>query len=190
MERRDLLKMIAAATGTALVSRNVLAWDPTRASALKDTGYTSDDLGLINEIADTIIPRTDTPGAKDVNVAATMAIIVVDCFTLEEQTLFNQGLQDIQQLAQKSHGKGFVQLTSQQRLDLLTPIDAKATSINKKRWQDKKLKAHPFTLIKQLVLFTFFTSKVGAMEVLRFVAVPGRYDGHFPYKKGDKAWAT
>jgi hypothetical protein len=45
-------------------------------------------------------------------------------------------------------------------------------------------------LVKQLTLMVFFTSKVGATEVLRYVAVPGRYDGNMPYKKGDRAWAT
>ncbi|MDP5040007.1 MAG: gluconate 2-dehydrogenase subunit 3 family protein, partial [Paraglaciecola sp.] len=49
---------------------------------------------------------------------------------------------------------------------------------------------HFFTLIKQLTLFSFFTSKLGATEVLRFEAIPGKYNGELDYKKGDRAWAT
>jgi hypothetical protein len=49
---------------------------------------------------------------------------------------------------------------------------------------------HFFTLIKQLTIFSFFTSKVGATEVLRFEAIPGKYNGELDYKKGDRAWAT
>jgi hypothetical protein len=49
---------------------------------------------------------------------------------------------------------------------------------------------HYFTIIKQLVLFSFFSSEVGATKVLRYEAIPGSYDGDLPYKKGDKAWAT
>jgi hypothetical protein len=39
-------------------------------------------------------------------------------------------------------------------------------------------------------LYTFFTSQVGATKVLRYVAIPGYYNGELPYEKGDKAWAT
>jgi hypothetical protein len=45
-------------------------------------------------------------------------------------------------------------------------------------------------MMKQLTMLGFFTSKTGATEALRFVAVPGRYDACIPYKKGDRAWAT
>jgi len=48
---------------------------------------------------------------------------------------------------------------------------------------------HYFTMMKQLTLFGFFTSEVGATEVLRYEAVPGRYDGCAPYN-GEPAWAT
>ena len=30
----------------------------------------------------------------------------------------------------------------------------------------------------------------GATQALRYVAVPGKYEGCIPYKKGDRAWAT
>ena len=44
-------------------------------------------------------------------------------------------------------------------------------------------------MMKQLTLMGFFTSKPGATQALRHEPVPGKYDGAFPYKKGDKAWA-
>jgi hypothetical protein len=45
-------------------------------------------------------------------------------------------------------------------------------------------------MLKELTLLGFFTSKPGATQALRYIAVPGKYDGNLPYKKGDKAWAT
>jgi hypothetical protein len=41
-----------------------------------------------------------------------------------------------------------------------------------------------------LTLSGLFTSKIGATEVLRYVAVPGKFEGCVPYTKGEKAWAT
>ncbi|BCO17439.1 hypothetical protein KUC3_02960 [Alteromonas sp. KC3] len=43
---------------------------------------------------------------------------------------------------------------------------------------------------KTINFVLFFTSQVGATKVLRYVSIPGKYDGALPYKKGDKAWAT
>ena len=59
-------------------------------------------------------------------------------------------------------------------------------------WKAKKAEDpnHYFHLMKQLTLLGFFTSEPGANKALRYIAVPGHYDGCVPYKKGDKAWAT
>jgi hypothetical protein len=43
--------------------------------------------------------------------------------------------------------------------------------------------------MKELTLLGYFTSEVGATKALRYVPIPGRFDGCIPYKKGDKAWA-
>ena len=45
-------------------------------------------------------------------------------------------------------------------------------------------------MIKQLTLWGYFSSEIGATQALRYVAIPGKYEGCIPYKKGDKAWAT
>ena len=60
-------------------------------------------------------------------------------------------------------------------------------------WNDQKefepTPGNYYTMMKQLTLLGFFTSKTGMTETLRHVAVPGKYDGAVPYAKGDKAWA-
>ena len=48
---------------------------------------------------------------------------------------------------------------------------------------------HYFSLMKQLSLLGFFTSKPGATKVLRYIPVPGKYEGCIDYKKGETAWA-
>jgi hypothetical protein len=56
-------------------------------------------------------------------------------------------------------------------------------------FKKETMSQHYFTMMKQLTLLGFFTSKPGATEALRYIAIPGRYDGCVPYKKGDRAWA-
>jgi hypothetical protein len=188
MDRRELLKMIVAATGTAFVGSSAFAYDLTTATALNKTGFSALDIALINEIGEAIIPKTDTPGAKEADVGSAIAVIVADCYSEDEQKLFKQGLVEVQKTAQSEYGKKLAQLSATQRTALLSGLDTLAKQYNLVR-QNGDI-PHYFTLFKQLVIFTFFTSKKGANEALRFVAIPGRYDGDYPYKKGDKAWAT
>jgi hypothetical protein len=71
---------------------------------------------------------------------------------------------------------------------MIVDLDAEA-----KKYQETKTAEQPthhFTMIKQLTLWGYFSSEIGATQALRYVAIPGKYEGCIPYKKGDKAWAT
>lgn len=203
MDRRELLKMIGMATGAAFVG-NALAWTTVaEATSPEAAGFSADDLMLLNEVAGTIIPRTDTPGAKDADVGRIMAVLVADCYLPAEQKVFRQGMADIDKRSQSVFGKPFLLLDKKQRQGQLSELNSEAYRYNRENrisfWElsrpggmpgEEVPLPHYFTLFKQLTLFGFFTSKIGATQVLRYEAVPGRYDGNYPYKKGDRAWAT
>ena len=70
----------------------------------------------------------------------------------------------------------------------MVDLDKEAKDYQKSKKKDDP--AHYFTMMKQLTLFGYFTSKEGATQALRYIAVPGKYEGCIDYKKGDKAWAT
>ncbi len=190
MERRELLKMIAAATGAAMIG--VPGFVFGQASAAGKHAFSEADVALLDEIADTILPRTSTPGAKDAGAGPFMALYVTDCYTPEQQAIFRAGLADIDKRA----GGRFTTLAPQARTDLLRGLDAEArkqisvTAAAAGGTHQGPVKPHYFTMFKQLAIFSFFTSQVGATEALQYVAVPGRYDGDMPYVPGTPAWAT
>lgn len=191
MDRRELLKMIAAATGAAMIGVPAFVYGqepvPDATGAFSET-----EVAMLDEIAETILPRSKTPGAKDAGTGAFMARFVSDCYTPEYRAMFRAGLADIDQRA----GGRFVSLSAGARGELLRALDAEARQrINSMAVATgdslrTPVKLHYFTMIKQLVLFGFFTSQVGATQVLRYVAVPGRYDGDLAYEPGTLAWAT
>ena len=97
----------------------------------------------------------------------------------------------------------------QQRHELLVQLDKEAKEYQKKandfnnrerqKEKDEITKGNPkyvrshmaphyFTMMKQLTMLGLFTSKVGMLEVLKYEAIPGRFEGCVPYKKGDKLW--
>ena len=190
MDRRELLKMIFAATGAAMIGLPALASAKLPVAAA-GAGFSDAEIATLDEIAETILPRTGTPGAKDAATGAFMATFVTDCYTAQQQATFRAGLADIEKRA----GGSFLALAPEARTTLLRTLDAEA----RKRavevsetgtGETAKAKPHPFTMIKQLAIFGFFTSKQGATEVLKYVAVPGRYDGDMAYTPGTPAWAT
>lgn len=204
MQRRDLLKLITVATGAALTGLPALAYEKLPPVPLEETGFSKEDVQFLNDVGEVILPATDTPGAKDANVGQIMAVLVADCYTKEQQALFKKAMSEIEARANKQHSKPFMLLTAEQKYALISELDTEALAYNRqndmagvevtkpsRREPDSTLPLpHPYSLIKQLVLFSFFTSEVGATKVLRYVAIPGRYDGNMPYKKGDRAWAT
>ncbi|ASU35208.1 twin-arginine translocation pathway signal protein [Mucilaginibacter xinganensis] len=168
--------------------------------------FVADNVAFLNEVADTILPTTTSPGAKAANVGHFMAVMVQDCYTPDDQKVFLEGISKLNDASQKKFSNKFMALTPQQRTELLVDLDKEQKEYTAKKDKDadadkashkgdKDYKApevpnHYFRMMKQLTLLGYFTSEIGATKALRYIAVPGHYDGNLPYKKGDKAWAT
>jgi Gluconate 2-dehydrogenase subunit 3 len=193
MERRELLKQIAILTGGLVIGGEVFL-SGCKASATADAGFSAASLSLLDEVAETIIPATATPGAKAAKVAEFMKIFVTDCYTTEEQTAFTKGIVQLDEACKKMHQKAFMDCDAAQRKSCLVSLEKEAKMFNEKvdkqneGKKENKAPLHYYTMMKQLTLFGFFTSKTGGTETLRHVQVPGKYDGAYPYKKGDRAW--
>jgi hypothetical protein len=100
-----------------------------------------------------------------------------------------EGIHKLNEAADKKYNKDFVHLETSQKQDLLEVTDAEAKRYNEERDQSKKVMGpHYFTLMKQMVLLGFFTSKPGATQVLRYIPVPGKYQGCIDYKEGETSW--
>ena len=187
MERRELLKMIALATGSALIGGELLLSGCTNAPTIGGSSFNEEDITFLDEVGETILPKTTSPGAKDAAVGSFMTVMVNDCYTKDDQKIFHEGIKKLDDACKKTNNTSYLKASPEQRTSLLVTLDKEA-----KEYQKAKKKEDPnhyFTMMKQLTLLGFFTSKPGATQALRHVAVPGKYDGAFPYKKGDKAWA-
>lgn len=203
MDRRELIKMITLATGGALIGGEFFLSGCTTGGSTP-AGFTPQTIALLDEVAETIIPATSTPGAKAAALGEFMKQFVTDCYTPAEQQAFFDGIMQLDEESQKLHGKTFMEASPEQRHALLVSLEPVAKKYNQEAdakesaaYQEarKQFKGfqhsprHYYTMMKQMTLLGFFTSKTGATETLRYVAVPQKYDGAFPYKKGDRAWA-
>lgn len=189
MTRRDLLQNVAILLGGSIVGGSVFSLSGCKSTDKQVNAlFTDKQVAYMNEIADTILPATSSPGAKAANVGSFMAVMVFDCYTEKDQKVFVDGLKQIDELSEKRFNASFAEASPDERTKLLTELDKE-----QKDYQGKKAKddpSHYFRMMKELSVLGYFSSKEGATQALRYVAVPGKYDGSFPYKKGDKAWAT
>jgi hypothetical protein len=191
MNRRDALSRVALLLGGTVIGAEFFlnGCSPADKKVGQSIDFTADDITYLDEVAETIIPATDTPGAKAAQVGTFMALMVKDSYDEKNQKIFLAGMNKINELSKKQfNGSDFMKITAEQRKQLLTEIDKEQNEYTKNKKKDDD--AHYFAQMKQLTLLGFFTSKTGATETLRYVAVPGRYDACIPYKKGDKAWAV
>ncbi len=187
MDRRELLKMIALVTGSAFIGGEFLLSGCTNTPDAGGSTFSEEDITLLDEVAETILPRTSSPGAKDAAVGSFMTVMVNDCYDKKDQQIFHEGIKKLEEASNKANNASFMKSTPEQRTSLLTALDKEAKEHQSGKKKDDP--SHYFTMMKQLTLFGFFTSKPGATQALRHIPVPGKYDGAYPYKKGDKAWA-
>lgn len=193
MNRREAVARVALILGGTVVGAGVFLEGckpgaDKKADAASDGLFAADDITYLDEIAETIIPTTNTPGAKAAKVGAFMTVMVNDCYDENDQKTFKEGMKLLNDASQKKFSKSFMEADANQRKELLTEIDKEAKDYTKnKKDNDPK---HYFRMMKELTLLGYFTSEIGATQALRYLPVPGKYDGSFPYKKGDRAWAT
>jgi hypothetical protein len=204
MDRREAVRYISILMGGAFVGGNAFLLG-CKSETGKTTEFTPQNIAYLDEIAETILPVTSTPGAKAAKVGSFMTVMVNDCYEEGDQKAFRKGMDSLNDASKKQFNDTFMEITAAQRKELLIAIDKEAKDYQKglidfdrsedekhkrdARYVKQKKSPHYFTMMKQLTLLGFFTSKEGATQALRYKPVPGSYQGCIPYKKGDKAWA-
>lgn len=149
--------------------------DPGKASiALKNLSVTADQEALLAGIAETIIPKNDMPGARDMNLHLFTLKMVDDCSDAAEQQAFIAGLGSIDQLAKQKYGSAFLQCSATQKVELLDDIAGDR--------QSNKQLTTMIHITKRRVIQGFMNSKYVMTDLKKYELVPGRYNGYFPVK--------
>ena len=213
--REAILRVTAILGGIALVGGSSLL---TGCRPNYDAPFSTEDIAFLDEVADTILPRTSTPGAKDVKTGAFMAMMVHDSYDPRDRRIFREGMRAIDRKTKDAYNVTFMNATPEQRLSVLKPIDveqkihsdalklesrkkslayltdqgkeqAAGTDVGPATAITENKPAHYFRMMKELALLGYFTSEPGMTQALRYVETPGRFDPCVPYTPGEKAWA-
>jgi len=188
MNRRDALERVALILGGTVIGGAAFL-EGCKTQEKKTAGFSlsKDQIAFLDEVAETIIPATSTPGARAAMVGAFMHTMVTDCYTEKDQKIFAAGITELETSSKHMFTKGFMDISSQQKTSLLNQVNKELKAYNEIKKDGEP--NHYFGMMKQLTLLGYFTSEIGATQALRYVSIPGKYEGCVPYKKGDRAWA-
>jgi hypothetical protein len=187
MNRRDALKQTALLTGYAL-SASTIAAVMNGCKASGEPGWvpqflTEEQGATVAQMAECIIPKTDTPGAKDVLVHEFIDLMLKDYVEEEEQGMFIAGLEGVDAKAQEAHDKNFIDCTDEQQFELL-----QAMHVAEKE-QGEEAGPPFFRIFRQAVVAGYFTSEKVGTEVLSYDPIPGDYDGCYPLDQVGNNWS-
>jgi hypothetical protein len=189
LDRREAIRRVSALLGGVVLVGGSALWTGCRAERVPGSGttFSEADIAYLDEIAETILPETTTPGAKAAKVGAFMALMVTDTYEDKDQRIFRDGMRLLDEASSTSNGTPFMDATAAQRLTLLQRLDGE-----QKAYQDAKKDddpTHYFRMMKELALLGFFTSEVGMTKAMRYVESPGRFDPCVPHEAGETSWA-
>jgi hypothetical protein len=175
MNRRDAVRNISLMLGGVLTAELSAGLQGQVLNTGAPLAVNPGQEALLAEAADTILPTTDTPGAKAAGVEKFIVRVLRDCYRPETQNRFYEGLARLDAAGRTAHGRSFTELTPAEKHGVLLA----ATK------SDKAF----FLLLKQLTVAGYFTSEIGATKALAYLPIPGRFHGETPLQPGQKAWA-
>src|SRR6478672_11428810 len=122
MERREAVKYISILVGGAVIGADAFLTG-CKTKTGNNQEWTEDDIAYLNEVGETILPQTSSPGAKAADVGRFMTVMVNDCYEEGDQVAFRQGMTRLNDAADKKFNNRFMKLSPQQRHDLLVELD-------------------------------------------------------------------
>ncbi|NKI30587.1 gluconate 2-dehydrogenase subunit 3 family protein [Croceivirga thetidis] len=188
MHRKRFLQQSLLAMGGTLVVPSLILQsckvEPRVWSSLTDK-----DIGLLNEIAETILPKTaNLPGSIDLNLGDYIIDTVNACFMEEDKDVFLTGLTTFEERCIAENGKPFERLSVAEKKNLLMDIQDEAISFAETQIDVPEPKTHYFSLMKNLVVSGYFTSETVMVEAFDYSPIPGRYSGCVPWTESSKPY--
>lgn len=176
MNRREVIRNTAIFLGAASVGGTSILMQSCKPSLVdnwKPIFLTEEESITLAEIAETMIPKTDTPGAKEALVERYLDEYASKFLKPEEQITFKAGLGVFDTTSNSLKGKTFSKLADSDKSEVLqSMIDNSETGENSP--------SEIFYQMREAVTMAFFTSEIGATQVLDNQPIPGEYIGDMP----------
>jgi len=187
MDRRTALKNLALVIGSTALLPRCTSHNPVAHFNSFDVTY--DQQSLVHDMAETIIPKTSTAGASELELDKFIWLMLDDCTKKDDQKAFFKGMGEFNDLVKKTYNKSFPDCTKEEKLSLLKTFEKKpgdkpdAKPANN---YSKELQGF-FGTVKSLTVFGYTESKYFLTKEDVYELVPGRYNAMYPVKNNKRA---
>lgn len=180
MKRRTVFKHLAVASAAAWILPSCIS-DPKKVSiALNRLRITGDDEELIGDIAEVLIPRTDTPGARETSAHIFTLVMVDDCLSKTDQEKYLKGMRAFPDEVVRITGRPFQGPPARERLEILTAFEEQLESAG----QEARMF---YETTRNYIIQGYTSSQYFLIEVKPYQLVPGpAYDGCAPVTNEQK----
>ena len=169
-----MVKQLILASGAALMLPSCFENRNRTSIALKNIKVDGDQELMLANLTQTILPTTDTPGAKELNAHIFTLVMIDDCMDKKSQQKLMNGMKDFEKAAKEKFSNSFSESTAEQRTALVTELD-KASK------EDSDLQFF-YANVKRFTVQAYTTSKYYLTKIQVYELVPGRYHGCVPLK--------
>ena len=184
MNRRQAIKNTVLAMGYTISVPSVISifnsCTSDTATEWKPQLFSSEQGKVLGELAETILPRTQTPGARDLKIDQFIDGLIKRVFSEEDQQFFLKGIDAFEKERKDKNGKGFVESSTEQRNQLLTKMEQESAKLSPTMWGFDMKNANSssfYRRVKELTLLGYFTSQEVGKNILVYDPVPGAYAG-------------
>jgi hypothetical protein len=190
MKRRKAIGTILLAGGATVAGVGGYEWYTLKKNP--DKNYLISKKSLLAELAETIIPATDTPGAKEAGAVEYMLPLLNECTDTKTLNKFVKGLRDLEDYTRSRFHCEFIDCSPAEKEAVLLYFDQNAHATNNlfDKAKNKFTGYSFFTTLKTYTVQGYCISEKGASLGMRYIAVPGKYLSCIPLEPNQKAWAT
>jgi hypothetical protein len=169
LNRREVLKQfVFVSAGFALIP-SCMQDRSKSALLLKKISVMPADEAMLAELCETILPKTDTPGAKDIAAHLFVLKMVDDCRAKQDQEKFMKGMANFNTFCQSSSGEDFIKCNNEKRNKIVEELASKKDETTELTYF--------FTTVKSLVIQSYTSSEFFLTNIQVYELIPGRYLG-------------
>jgi len=196
MNRRNALRKTAILASSAVAApslfsllqsckqQNRLEWTPQFLS--------EDQARFISSFVDTILPRTDTPGALDVKTDIFLDLVFAKTYDKKAQDNVLAEIETFNANCKSSYGKMFADLSPEDKIAVLKKAETESGKFNPSVWGTAVGKQEPvgfYRSLKSIAIWGYFSSEEIGLNHLSYDPVPGEYKGCIPLSDVGNTWS-
>lgn len=170
--RRTAIRNLLIIAGGAMVLPACFRESGKLTIKLNNFTITTENEALLEMLCETLVPETDSPGAKSLKLHLFVLKMVDDCYKKEDQQIFVKGMEQFADFAKEKAGKSFSDASVLEREALLK-------SIQLDKEEDKAIQKF-YKITKSKTIQGYLNSEYVMTNLVKYELVPGRYNGYFP----------